>query len=116
SATFPQLTIVDPKLRNGYAHTFFAGIQQRFTDRLTADINVQGSYARRLITTDVVNRDFATPSGGRQNPALPDIAYRGSQGYSDYNALTAVFRYRGGQTRAQATYTWSHVLDVQSEP
>jgi hypothetical protein len=82
---------------------------------LTADVNAQGSYGRRLITTDIVNRDFSA-AAGRPNPNLPDIAYRAGQGRSDYSALTAVINYRGSRTRAQAVYTWSHVLDTQSDP
>src|SRR6266436_1744545 len=90
---FPDLTLVDPHLKNGYAHSYFAGVQHRLGDNLTLEVNGLGTYGRRLITTDVVNRDFTLPSG-RINPNLPDIAYRAAEGFSNYNALTAVARYR----------------------
>ena len=112
---FPDVTLVDPGLRNGRVQSYFAGIQHRVADSLTVEVNALGSYGRRLITTDVVNRDFSTPSGPF-NANLPNIAYRSGQGFSDYNALAAVIRYRASRGMAQATYTWSHTIDNQSEP
>jgi hypothetical protein len=67
------------------------------------------------MTTDIVNRDFSTPTG-RYNPTLPDIAYRAGQGSSDYNALTASLRYRASRGMIEANYTWSHSIDNQSDP
>jgi hypothetical protein len=115
NSTFPDLTLIDPNLQNGRVYSYFAGVEQRFTDHLVLDVNGQGSYGRNLITTDIVNRDFSTPAG-RYNPNLPDIAYRSGQGFSDYNALATVLRYRAGRGMLQASYTWSHAIDNQSEP
>ncbi|MBZ5604357.1 MAG: carboxypeptidase-like regulatory domain-containing protein [Acidobacteriia bacterium] len=115
SSSFPDLTLVDPNLRNGRVQSYFAGIQHRVAANLTAEVNALGSYGRSLITTDIVNRDFSMPAG-RYNPSLPDIAYRSGQGFSDYNALAAVIRYRASRGTIQATYTWSHTIDNQSEP
>jgi hypothetical protein len=112
---FPDLTLVDPTLRNGYAHSYFAGVQQRVRENLTAELNALGTYGRRLITTDLVNRDFST-AAGRYNDNLPDIAYRANQGFSNYNALAAVIRYRTSFGLVQGSYTWSHTIDNQSEP
>ena len=115
ASTFPDLTLIDPALANGRVSSYFGGVEQRFSDRLTAQVNALGSYGRDLITTDIVNRDFSTAQG-RYNTALPDIAYRAGQGFSDYNALAAVIRYRPAQGMVQATYTWSHSIDNQSDP
>jgi hypothetical protein len=115
SSSFPNLTLVDPRLRNGYVHSYFSGIQHRLVPHLFVQIDSLGSYARRLITTDIVNRDFST-SAGRYNAALPDVAYRASQGASDYNALALLIRFQGSRGMFQGTYTWSHVQDNQSEP
>jgi len=95
--------------------SYFAGVQQRLTDSLTLEVNALGSYGRALITTDVINRSFSTLNG-RYNNNLPDIAYRANQGFSDYNALTAVARYRIPRGMLQASYTWSHSIDNQSDP
>ncbi|HLX45079.1 MAG TPA: hypothetical protein VKR43_16650, partial [Bryobacteraceae bacterium] len=43
-------------------------------------------------------------------------AYRAGQGFSNYNALAAILRYRATRGMIQATYTWSHAIDNQSEP
>jgi hypothetical protein len=114
ASDFPDLTLVAPDLHNGYAHSYFAGIQHRVTDNFMLEVNGLGSYGRRLITTDIINRDFST-AAGRYNPNLPDIAYRAGQGFSDYNALAAVARYRTTRGMAQASYTWSHSIDNQSD-
>ena len=60
ASTFPDLTLVDPNLRNGRVKSYFAGVQQRITDNLTLEVNGLGTYGRALITTDVINRDFST--------------------------------------------------------
>lgn len=95
--------------------SYFAGIQHRITDNFTAEVNGLGSYGSKLITTDIINRDFSTPTG-RYNPDLTDIAYRANQGFSNYNALTALVKYRFSQGIVQGSYTWSHSIDNQSDP
>lgn len=118
SSFFPDLTLIDPNLKNGLVKSYFAGIEQRFTNRLTLDVNGLGTYGSSLITTDIVNRFFSTTtnSTGQFNPNLPEIAYRSGQGFSNYNALTSVLTYRGAGGMLQATYTWSHAIDNQSDP
>jgi Carboxypeptidase regulatory-like domain len=115
---FPELTMIDPNLENGYVKSVFAGVQQRISNSMTAEVNMLGAYGRNLITTDVINRDFSTTNtkpNGRYNPALPNINYRTGEGTSDYNALTAVLRYRSSRGYFQAAYTLSHAIDVQSD-
>jgi hypothetical protein len=112
--TFPDLTMVDPRLKNGRAYSYFAGVQQQITNNLALEVNGLGTYGRDLITTDVINRAF-TVGGQRYNPAFPDIHYRANQGFSDYNALTAVLRYRSARGVIQGSYTWSHYIDNQSD-
>jgi len=115
NSDFPDLTLIDPNLKNGYVKSYFAGIQHRITDNLIVEVDGLGSYGRNLITTDIINRDFSTPTG-RYNPNLPDIAYRANQGFSNYNALATVVRYRLSRGIVQASYTWSHSIDNQSDP
>jgi hypothetical protein len=114
---FPGLTLIDPKLRNGYSQTAFLGVQQAVSDNLTVEVNGTTALGRRLITTDLVNRNFTTGEGiGRANPSLPVISWRSGQGISDYYALSTRVRYRSHTLQAQAAYTWSHSLDNQSDP
>lgn len=114
--SFPNVTLVAPNLLNGRSDSYFAGIQERVTNDFTIEVNGLGTYGRNLITTDVINRDFTTADGGRANPNLPDVNYRANQGYSDYNALTVVARYRWSRGYIQGSYTWSHYIDNQSDP
>jgi hypothetical protein len=79
-------------------------------------VNTLGSLGRKLITTDIVNRSFSVDGTSRFNVNLGDISYRSGQGLSDYNALTAVARYRAGRKQFQISYTWSHTIDNQSDP
>jgi hypothetical protein len=115
---FPPLILMDPKLRNGYAQTAFVGIQQSIGENLTLEVNGTASRGRRLITSDIVNRQFTSTEGfdGRPNEDLPDMEWRSSQGTSDYSALTALARYRFRTLQLQAAYTWSHTIDQQSDP
>ena len=120
SMDFPQLTLFDPNLRTGYAQNFFVGVQRDVTASWNIELNLLGALGRKLITTDIVNRQFSLPldetTGGRLNPALPDISYRAGQGSSSYYALTAVSRYRTQRTLFQLSYTWGHTIDNQSDP
>jgi hypothetical protein len=112
--SFPEVTMVNPDLKNGRIYSYFAGIQHRFSDSLTTEVNALGSYGRRLITTDIINRDFSTPTG-RYTNVVPNIDYRNSDGTSDYNAMTALLRYRTARAFLQASYTLSHTIDIQSD-
>ena len=118
---FPEVTMVNPDLKNGRVYSYFAGVQHRFSDSLTTEVNALGSYGRRLITTDIVNRDFSVlkgtygPNSGRYTVVAPNIDYRNSDGTSDYNALTALLRYRSARGFLQASYTLSHNIDLQSD-
>ncbi len=112
---FPGVTLMDPELRNGRVQSYFAGVQHQLAEKVSLEVNALGSYGRRLITTDVVNREFST-AGNRHNNALPDVSYRSGQGFSNYNALASVLRWQAGRGTFQVAYTWSHAIDNQSEP
>ncbi len=115
---FPPLTLMDPNLKNGYAENSFLGIQHSIGESFTLEVNGTSSLGRRLITSDIVNRQFTTTAGfdGRPNENFPDIEWRSSQGLSDYYAMTALARYRLRTFQLQAAYTWSHAIDNQSDP
>jgi hypothetical protein len=107
---FPNLTAFQPHLRNGYAEDFFLGIRTEPAAAWSIELNGTGSLGRKLITTDVINRN------GLINATLPAISYLSNQGLSDYYALNFVTRWRGHHGFLQASYTWSHVIDLQSDP
>jgi len=118
---FPDLTLIDPKLKNGYTQTSFVGVQQAVGDSLTIEVNGTSALGRRLITTDVVNRQFTQTDPGpvdtyRPAPYNADVAWRSGEGKSDYYALSTLVRYRIAPFQLQAAYTWSHSIDNQSDP
>lgn len=101
---FPSLTRLDPALKNGYAQSAFLGLESRWSQSWSVQVNGVASLGRRLITTDLVKRN-ASP-----------ISYRSTQGLSNYYGLTAKAGYRFAAGEFQAVYTWGHAIDVQSEP
>ncbi len=116
-SNFPSLTLMDPGLRNGYAQDFFLGAQHSLRQNLTIDVTSTGALGRRLITTDIVNRQFTElPGTGRPNLSMPDVAWRSAQGKSNYYALSTLVKYRLDTFDFQAAYTWSHAIDNQSDP
>jgi hypothetical protein len=118
-SNFQSLTLIDPKLRNGYAESAFLGMQQSLGDNLTLEVTGTESASHRLVTNDIVNRQFTTTSpiaDGRPNASFPDVYWRSGQGNADYTALTTLVRYRLPTLQIQAAYTWSHAIDDQSDP
>ena len=124
SKLFPEITLYQPNLRDGYVHSYFIGVQHSASRDFTVELNALDSLGRKLIATDVVNRELSVPLAdrpfrnlaGRFNPAVADVSYRSNQGSADYNAFTAVARYRADGTQVKVAYTWSHAIDNQSEP
>jgi outer membrane receptor protein involved in Fe transport len=117
-SNFPPLTVMDPRLRSGYSQDFFLGVQQQVRDNLSVEINGTGNLGRRLITTDIVNRQFTLADdfgNGRPNESLADISWRSGQGKSDYYALSTLVKYRLRSIDFQAAYTYSHAIDNQSD-
>ena len=117
ASDFPGITLIDPNLHNGYTQTSFLGVQQNVAGGLTVEVNGTSALGRRLITTDTVNRQFTTVNGdGRPNETFPDVAWRSSQGVSEYYALSAIATWHLRTLQFQAAYTWSHAIDNQSDP
>jgi len=112
SSNYPNLTLFQGSLENGYVQSWFGGVEQRLSGGWTLEVNALGALGRKLITTDQVNR----PGTAGYNAALGIVEYRAGQGISDYNALTAVARYRARRAQLQVAYTWSHSIDNQSDP
>jgi len=116
---FPKLTAFDSNLRTAYTQNFFFGAQHRLRDDWFFETNYVGSLGRKLLTTDVVNRDLSGGDGanGRLNPNFnTDFSYRANQGFSSYHAFTFLSRYTPRNGFLQLAYTWSHGIDNQSDP
>ncbi len=116
---FPKLTTIDSDFRSAYSQSLFGGIQRQLGRDLFLEVNYVGTFARKLITTDIVNRQASEGFGqaGRLNEKHPvDFSYRANQGSSSYHAMTMLARYRPRRGFLQVSYTWSHSIDNQSEP
>ena len=101
---------VDGDLRTPYVQSWFAGIQQQFTSRWYFEASHMGSLGRKLITSDTVKRAGAT------NPEPSSLTHRSNSGGSAYTAVGALARYHATRVDLQASYTWSHSIDNQSDP
>jgi hypothetical protein len=112
---FPAYTLIEPDWKAGRASTWFAALSHEPARGWRTELRAHGSAGRRLVTTDIVNRPFSRVDGSRINSALPDVAYRGNQGASDYYALAAAAGYRGSRGLFRLAYTWAHAIDNQSD-
>jgi hypothetical protein len=115
--TDPRITAFDPDLKPGRSYNYFAGFQHQLSPSVSMEVNGLGSAGRDLVTTDVVNRSPVLPEFSIINLRIPfNVRFRGSQGASDYQALTATATYRSTHAQFRFSYTWSHSIDNQSEP
>jgi hypothetical protein len=112
-----------PGLRNPMIQSAYLGVQQKIDTGLTLELNAIASRGRRLWATDVVNRIYSIvpPSyfdnpSAVNDPGYGNIDYIANQGSSGYQALTATVRFRGARLNGQASYSWSHSIDNQSDP
>jgi len=110
---FLRVTSFAAPLRPPLVHSVFVGAQAKVSTGWSLEVNGIGSTSADLVTTDVLNRDAGR---GRPNSTLPDIYYRGNEGYSTYAALTISARYQGARGALRTFYTWSHSIDNQSDP
>jgi hypothetical protein len=113
--TPPSVSMVENELKNARITSSFLGVEHQVLRNLSLEVNGLMTLGRRLITTDVINRFGGVYSSPLTRTVPSNIFYRGSQGSSNYDALTAVVRYRISSAQFQAAYTWSHSIDNQSD-
>jgi hypothetical protein len=114
---YPGLVWMDGNLRTPYVQSWFGGVQHQFTSNLYVEASTQGALGRKLISTDIVNRQATDGSGARLNQNIPEsIYFRSNAASSSYTALTGLARYRSGRGQWQVAYSWSHSIDNQSDP
>jgi len=118
SLQFPRITWVAPDLKAPRIQSAFLSLSRPFAGGLTVELTALGSEGRRLITSNVVNRQFTTTddvSFGRSQTTLPDIVYRANQGNSDHVEFGGAVSYRFARGYLQAAYTLSQTFDNQSD-
>ncbi|MFN0168275.1 MAG: carboxypeptidase regulatory-like domain-containing protein [Bryobacteraceae bacterium] len=120
----PAPVLFQPGFRSTYAQSYYAGLSHEVSSALSVELSLLGSLGRKLITTDVVNRDLSLPRTDNVdlknplralNPDLPQINYRANQGLSSYQAMAVTARYRTERALLNLSYTWGRWIDNQSE-
>jgi hypothetical protein len=105
---------LDEGLRTPYAQNWYAGIQHSLTANTLLEIGHAGSTGRKLISRDEVNRNV--PGTGRFNPRILNDTFLSNAGNSNYVGLEATIRRRFSRgLQFQASYTFSHAIDNQSD-
>jgi hypothetical protein len=117
---FPELLMYQPGFRTAYSQNHMAGLRSRAGD-WEWEVNEMGSSGRLLVTSDRINRPNTLPpapgnSSGFLNSEMGTVVYRGNQGSSTFEGMNLVLRRRTHGLLLQASYTWSHAIDNQSDP
>ena len=111
---FPEALAFSSNLNTPFVRSYSLGLRRELSEAWQVDTALIGASGRSLLTTDKYNRNFSEETG-RRNPLLPVINYRANQGVSDFHAFSLRTRYRKDRWTAQASYTWSHAIDNQSD-
>ena len=121
--TIPPVTLraVDPNIRTAYAHLFSLAFEREILPRTVASVEYSGSRGEDQYTITNINRPlsglFYLGSGNRLNPRYGNINFRGSNGFSRYNGVTASLEssnFRNLGLTMTARYTYSVAKDTLS--
>jgi len=122
-----NLTVYDPSYPVPQVQQWNAGVQQRLSNGVVANVAYVGTKGTYLSDTRNINQPFPSQAALFQSKVLPNVNLaRPYPGYgninmyfngsnSSYNSLQASLRteqYHG--LTLQASYTWSHSLDYAS--
>jgi hypothetical protein len=108
-----EVAQLDENLRTPYAENWYLGVQQTVTPSLLVEIGYAASAGKKLIGRDVINRSIA---GLRLNGQVGEDTFLSNSGFSNYQALEVGLRHRFSRgLQYQASYTWSHAIDNQSD-
>lgn len=108
-------------LKDSSYQNFFLGVEHQFFQNMLLRVNYQGSLGRHLPVLTYWNRYDgdaynATLSPHSPNPLYSGFNYRANNITSDDNSLTVEVQKRLSRgLHFQAGYTWSHLLDYNSE-
>jgi hypothetical protein len=106
---------LDENLRTPYAQNWYLGVQQNVTPNFLVEIGHAGSLGRKLIGRDNINRTFGSLPA-RPNAQIGDDTYLSNADNSSYLALEVGLRRRFSRgLQYQASYTYGHAIDYQSD-
>jgi hypothetical protein len=105
---------LDENLVTPYAQNWYLGIQQTVTPSFIVEIGHAGSVGRKLISRDLINRFVVDVPA--VNDQIGEDTYLSNSGNSNYLALEIGMRRRFSKgLQYQASYTFSHAIDNQSD-
>ncbi|PYU01432.1 MAG: hypothetical protein DMG38_03990 [Acidobacteria bacterium] len=116
---------MDVNMKDASTQNYYFGVEHQFLNNFLLRVNYQGSMGRHLpmlenynrvdgIGYGVASRTSLTPV--RPNPLYTGFNYRSDSVSSNYNSLVAEVQKRfSGGLQFQAGYTFSKLLDVNSE-
>src|SRR5262249_48187533 len=114
----PNISWVDPDLRNSYTMNYFFGIQHALTGSTTIEGNYVGNMGRKIYGKWNVNRfagDLFDNVLDRLNPSFGTIDYGQSNLNSSYNGGNFSIRQRASHGLLyQVAYTFGKALDYGS--
>jgi hypothetical protein len=116
-----DLRTMENKLKDASYQNFYLGVEHQFFQNMLLRVNYNGSLGRHLPVLEDLNRYDGDAYNATLTPTYPNALYTGFNYRSDsvssnYNALTAEVQKRLSKgLHFQAGYTWSHLLDYDSE-
>jgi hypothetical protein len=116
SVTLPNLTTMDPGMRNGQSRQAGLEIEQQVGERTTVSIGYQHLTGRNLIISINQNVPSCVASGSnngcRPNPAYGNNSQYSPEARSTYDGLTLSFIQRpAGWSSYRVSYTLSKAMD-----
>jgi hypothetical protein len=121
NAAEPPVTAVNrialnKDLKLPYSLQWNLAAEQSLGKSQTLSLSYVASAGRRLLSTQTVNQQVASPTGvvliPRPNPNFGDIMVTNSNASSDYHSAQMQYKARLKDTlQALVNYTWSHAID-----
>jgi hypothetical protein len=112
---------MDVNMHDSSGQNFYLGVERQFFGGLLLRASYQGSLGRHLAMLENYNRENGIGYNAALSPVRPNTAYTGfnyrsNSVSSNYNSLVLeAQKHMGHGLEFQTGYTWSKLLDVNSE-
>ncbi len=124
-----SVRLMDQRMKDSSGDNYYFGVEHQVLGGLLLRANYQGSFGRHLPMLENYNREdgigYYNFNNGhprlslsplRPNPLYTGFNYRSNSVSSNYNALVLeAQKHMGHGLEFQTSYTWSKLLDVNSE-
>jgi hypothetical protein len=116
-----SLRTMENNLKDASYENFYLGVEHEFSQNMLLRVNYNGSLGRHLPVLMYYNRYDGDAYNSTLTPVFPNALYTGFNYRADnisssYNALSVEVQKRLSKgLHFQTGYTWSHLLDYDSE-